>query len=187
MESVDCTRLLEEVNAGDVRAFESLVSHVYAELRQMARSLMLGQIDGRTLQPTALVNEAYLRLAQGETRWDSKAHFFGAAAHAMRQVLIDEARRRSAQKRAGHVVRITFSDISVQADEPHLDLLALDEAMTVLSQIDGRFTRVLELRYFGGFTLEETAQVMGYSLATVKRDWAFARAWLYDRMTPARP
>jgi RNA polymerase sigma factor (TIGR02999 family) len=182
MESDDCTRLLEEVNAGDVRAFESLVSDVYAELRQMARSLMRGQIDGHTLQPTALVNEAYLRLAQGETRWDSKAHFFGAAAQAMRQVLIDEARRRSAQKRAGNAVRVTFSELSVQAEEPQLDLLALDEAMTALAHLDDRFTRVLELRYFGGLSLEETAQVTGYSLATVKRDWAFARAWLYERM-----
>jgi RNA polymerase sigma-70 factor (ECF subfamily) len=182
MELDNCARLLEEVNAGDVDAFESLVSLVYNELRRMAASLMRGQIDGHTLQPTALVNEAYLRLAQGEIRWDSKAHFFGAAAHAMRQVLIGEARRRSAQKRAGRAVRITFNDMAVQTEEPHLDLLALDEAMNALANVDERFTRVMELRYFGGFSLEETAQVLGRSLATVKRDWAYARAWLYDRM-----
>ena len=179
----DCARLLEEVNAGDGRAFESLVSLVYGELRQMAGSLMRGQIDGRTLQPTALVNEAYLRLAQGEIRWDSKAHFFGAAVRAMRQVLVAEARRRSAQKRAGGAVRVTFSDLAIETPEPQLDLLALDEAMNALRQIDERFTNVLELRYFGGFSLEETAQVTGRSLATVKRDWAYARAWLYDRMS----
>jgi len=179
----DCARLLEEVNAGDGRAFESLVSLVYGELRQMAGSLMRGQIDGRTLQPTALVNEAYLRLAQGEIRWDSKAHFFGAAVRAMRQVLVAEARRRSAQKRAGGAVRVTFSDLAIETAEPQLDLLALDEAMNALGQIDERFTNVLELRYFGGFSLEETAQVTGRSLATVKRDWAYARAWLYDRMS----
>lgn len=183
MESNDCARLLEQVNAGDVHAFESLVSLLYGDLRRMAASLMRGHIDGRTLQPTALVHEAYLRLSQGPTRWDSRAHFFGAAAQAMRQVLIGEARRRSAQKRAGHAVRITFSDLSVQIEEPHLDLLALEEAMNALALVDERFVRVMELRYFGGFSLEETAQVTGRSLATVKRDWAYARAWLYDRMS----
>lgn len=183
MDPDDFARLLEKVNAGDRRAFESLVSLVYGELRRMAASLMHGQIDGRTLQPTALVNEAYLRLAQGELRWDSKAHFFGAASSAMRQVLVAEARRRSAQKRAGGAVRITFHDLAVQTEEPQLDLLALDESMNALAQVDERFTRVLELRYFGGFSLEETAQLTGRSLATVKRDWAYARAWLYDHMS----
>ena len=101
----------------------------------------------------------------------------------MRQVLVAEARRRSAQKRAGGAVRVTFSDLAVETAEPQLDLLALDEAMNALRQIDERFTNVLELRYFGGFSLEETAQVTGRSLATVKRDWAYARAWLYDRMS----
>jgi RNA polymerase sigma factor (TIGR02999 family) len=183
MESNDCASLLDEVNAGDARAFESLVSLVYGDLRRMAAALMRGQIDGRTLQPTALVHEAYLRLMQGEIRWESKAHFFGAAAKAMRQVLIREARRRSAQKRAGRTVRITFSDLAVQTEEPQLDLLALDEAMNALALVDERFVRVMELRYFGGFSLEEIAQVTGRSLATVKRDWAYARAWLYDRMS----
>lgn len=183
MDLDDCANLLEEVNAGNSRAFESLVSLAYAELRQMAASLMRGHMDGYTLQPTALVNEAYLRLAQGVIRWDSRAHFFGAAAHAMRQVLIGEARRRSAQKRAGRAVRITFGDLSVQVEEPQLDLLALDEAMTALSHLDERFTRVVELRYFGGFSLEETAEITERSLATVKRDWTYARAWLYDRMS----
>jgi RNA polymerase sigma factor (TIGR02999 family) len=178
----DCSRLLEEVNAGDAEAFESWFRLAYGELRRMAASLMRGQMNGHTLQPTALVNEAYLRLAQGEIRWDSKAHFFGAAAHAMRQVLVAEARRRSTQKRAGEAVRVTFTDLAVPAEEPHLDLLALDEALDALGQVDERFTSVLELRYFGGFSLEETAQVTGCSPATVKRDWAYARAWLYERM-----
>ena len=177
-----CSNLLDEVNAGDTGAFESFVASAYGELRRMAASLMHGQINGRTLQPTALVNEAYLRLAQGEIRWDSKAHFFGAAANAMRQVLVAEARRRSAQKRAGDAVRITFNDLAIQADEPQLDLLALDEALSALRQVDERFTSVLELRYFGGLSLEETAHATGRSLATVKRDWAYARAWLYDHM-----
>src|SRR5262245_50465804 len=106
MESNICAKLLEEVNGGDPRAFESLVSLVYGDLKRIAAWLMRGRIDGNTLQPTALVHEAYLRLAQGEIHWDSKAHFFGAAVRAMRQVLIGEARRRSAQRRAGHAVRI---------------------------------------------------------------------------------
>jgi len=178
----DCSKLLDEVNAGDARAFESFFALAYGELRRMAASLMRGQINGHTLQPTALVNEAYLRLAQGEIRWDSKAHFFGAAAHAMRQVLVGEARRRSALKRAGDAVRVTFTDLAVHAAEPHLDLLALDEALNALRQVDERFTSVLELRYFGGLSLEEIAQATGRSLATVKRDWSYARAWLYDHM-----
>jgi RNA polymerase sigma factor (TIGR02999 family) len=183
MESNDCARLLEEANAGDARAFESLVSLVYGDLRRMAAWLMRGHLDRRTLQATALVHEAWLRLVQGPIRWDSKDHFFGAAAKAMRQVLIGEARRRSAQKRAGRAVRVTFSDLSVQTEEPHLDLLALDEAMNALALVDERFVRVMDLRYFGGLSLEETAQVTGRSLATVKRDWAYARAWLYDHMS----
>jgi RNA polymerase sigma-70 factor (ECF subfamily) len=178
----DCGRLLEEVNSGDERAFESLFALTYAELRRMAASLMRGQITGRTLQPTALVNEAYLRLIQGEIRWDNKAHFFGAAANAMRQVLVAEARRRSAQKRAGDAVRVTFNDLAIRAEEPDLDLMALDEALNALRKVDERFTSVLELRYFSGFSLEEIAEVTGRSLATVKRDWAYARAWLYDHM-----
>jgi len=178
----ECSTLLEEVNAGDARAFESLFELAYGELRRMAASFMRGQINGHTLQPTALVNEAYLRLAQGEVRWNNKAHFFGAAAHAMRQVLVAEARRRSAQKRAGDAVRVTFTDLAVHSEEPQLDLLALDEALNALREVDERFTSVLELRYFGGFSLEETARVTGRSLATVKRDWAYARAWLYERM-----
>jgi RNA polymerase sigma-70 factor (ECF subfamily) len=178
-----CASLLEEVKPGDGLAFESLVSLAYGELRRMAASLMRGQINGRTLQPTALVNEAYMRLAQGDGRWESRGHFFGAAARAMRQVLVAEARRRSARKRAGDATRVTFSELQVRTDEPHIDLLALDEAMTGLARVDERFARVMELRYFAGCSLEEIAEATGYSLATVKRDWAYARAWLYDHMS----
>ncbi len=184
MEPDPVGRLLNEINDGDTRAFESLVSLVYGELRRMAGSLMRAQPNGHTLQPTALVNEAYLRLVQGETRWDGKAHFFGAAARAMRQVLIAHARRSSAQKRAGDAVRVTFSDLDVAAPEPQLDVLALDDALTALAEVDERFSRIMELRYFGGSTLPEIAQLTGRSLATVKRDWAYARAWLYDYMSP---
>jgi RNA polymerase sigma factor (TIGR02999 family) len=183
MERDDVSRLLEEIKAGDSRAFDSLISLVYDELRRIARSLLQGRLNGRTLQPTALVNEAYLRLAAGENKWDNKAHFFGAAARAMRQVLIAEAQRRTAQKRAGNAKRVTFRDLAIAAEEPEIDLLALEEAMTALAGVDERFTRIIELRYFAGCSLEEVAELTKRSLATVKRDWAYARAWLFDRMT----
>jgi RNA polymerase sigma factor (TIGR02999 family) len=182
MQADELSRLLQEVNAGDERAYEALVTLAYGELRRMAGSLMRGRVHGNTLQPTALVHEAYLRLMQGESRWDSKAHFFGAAARAMRQVLVAQARRKSARKRAGQAVRVTFHELEVQSAEPQLDLLALDEAMSALERVDARFTRVMELRYFAGCTLEEIGELTGRSLATVKRDWAYARAWLYDHM-----
>jgi RNA polymerase sigma factor (TIGR02999 family) len=182
MQADDLSRLLQQVNAGDERAYESLVTLAYGELRRMAGSLMRGRVRGNTLQPTALVHEAYLRLMQGESRWDSKAHFFGAAARAMRQVLVAQARRKFARKRAGDAVRVTFHELEVQSAEPQLDLLALDEAMSALERVDARFARVMELRYFAGCTLEEIAELTGRSLATVKRDWSYARAWLYDHM-----
>jgi RNA polymerase sigma factor (TIGR02999 family) len=182
MESEGISNLLERVNTGDPHAMEALVSASYNELRRMAGGLMRGRLNGHTLQPTALVNEAYLRLTHGETRWESKAHFFGSAARAMRQILVGHARGRSAQKRAGEAVRVTFHDIGVEAVEPSLDLLRLDEAMTALGGVDERFVRVMELRYFAGCSLEEVAELTGRSLASVKRDCAYARAWLYDFM-----
>jgi RNA polymerase sigma factor (TIGR02999 family) len=181
MSAEGLTKLLQEVNAGDERAFDALVAQVYGELRRMAGAIM--RPDQRaTLQPTALVHEAYLRLVQGETRWDSRAHFFGAAARAMRQVLIAQAREKAAQKRGGDAVRVTFQDLDVQAPEPRVDLIALDEALDALTRVDQRFTRVMELRYFAGCSLPEIAELTGRSLATVKRDWSYARAWLYDFM-----
>jgi RNA polymerase sigma factor (TIGR02999 family) len=143
---------------------------------------MRGRVKGHTLQPTALVHEAYLRLVQGGTRWESRAHFFGAAARAMRQVLVEYARRKSALKRAGGAVRVTLEDFAAASASPQFTLFALDEALTALGRIDERYARVMELRYFGGFGLEEIAELTGRSLATVKRDWSYARAWLNDRM-----
>lgn len=178
----EVVRLLRDVNAGREDAFDSLVTLVYGELRRMAGSLMRGRVHGATLQPTALVNEAYMRLVQGATHWDGRAHFFGAAARAMRQVLVAQARRKSAVKRAGHAVRVTFHELNVQSPEPQVDLLALDAALTALAEVDERYARVMELRYFAGCGLEEIATLTGRSLATVKRDWAYARAWLYDYM-----
>jgi len=175
-------KLLQDINQGEPHALEALVALVYFELRRIAGALMGHEGENQTLQPTALVNEAYLRLSQSKPRWDGRAHFFGAAARAMRQVLIARARERSSQKRGGNAVRVTFEDLDVQAPEPQIDLLALDDALDALSRIDERFTRVMELRYFGGYSLPEIAELTGRSLATVKRDWAYARAWLYDYM-----
>lgn len=165
--------------------FDELVALVYGELRVMARSLMRAQKPGHTLQPTALVNEAYLRLVQGETKFENRSHFFGAAARAMRQVLVAHARKRLSLKRAGAARRITFNEINAGGTaEPDLDVLALDEALAALAGLDKRLTSLLELRYFGGFGLEEIAELNGHSLATVKRDWSFAKAWLYEFMNP---
>jgi RNA polymerase sigma-70 factor (ECF subfamily) len=182
MESEQVERLLHGVHTGDEKAFESLVSLAYSELRRMAASLMHGRLNGHTLQPTALVNEAYIRLARDNARWDSKAHFFGAAARAMRQVLAGHAREKAAQKRAGEAARVTFNDLEIPSVERNLDVVLLDEAMTALSQVDERLTRVMELRYFAGLSLAEVAELTGCSPATVKRDWAYARAWLYEYM-----
>jgi RNA polymerase sigma-70 factor, ECF subfamily len=178
----EVVRLLRDANAGKEEAFDALVTLVYAELRRMASSLMRGRLHGSTLQPTALVNEAYLRLVQGETRFDSRAHFFGAAARAMRQVLVAQARRKSAQKRAGQAVRVTFDELRVQSPDPKVDLLSLDAALTALARVDERYARVMELRYFAGCGLEEIGELLGRSLASVKRDWTYARAWLFEFM-----
>jgi RNA polymerase sigma factor (TIGR02999 family) len=183
MEADEVSRLLGEVNAGVPGAFDALVTLVYGELRRMAGGLMRGQRPDHTLQPTALVNEAYLRLAGGRAHWEGRAHFFGAAARAMRQVLVAYARQRLARKRGGARVRVTFTDLSVHAPDPQVDLLALDEALDALAQVGERFVRVIELRYFGGCSLQEIGALTGRSLATVKRDWSYARAWLYERMS----
>lgn len=168
---------------GGSSSFEELVAMVYGELRVMARSLMRHQKPGHTLQPTALVNEAYLRLAQGNTQFENRAHFFGAAARAMRQVLVAYARKRHSLKRAGAAQRVTFSELEIAAAEPDFDVLALDHALTELERMDKRLCGILELRYFAGLPLEEIAGMQGVSLSTIKRDWAYARAWLHEQLT----
>jgi RNA polymerase sigma factor (TIGR02999 family) len=183
MANDDVSKLLADVNAGNDGAFEFLVEGVYRELRRMAGAIMRNQAQGNTLQPTALVHEAYFRLLKGDSRWESKAHFFGAAARAMRQVLVTQARGKLAQKRAGRMARVTLDEVEIHSEPPDLSLLALDKALTALAGVDERFARVMELRYFAGCSMEEIAGVTGRSLATVKRDWAYARAWLYDAMT----
>jgi RNA polymerase sigma factor (TIGR02999 family) len=174
------TDLIGEVRRGDRDATERLVPLLYDELRQIAGALMAGERHGVTLQPTALVHEAYLRLLGGEGGdWQSRAHFVGAAAQAMRRILVDHARARMSQKRGGMLERITLGDGDLAYETQPEELLALERALTELQAHDTELARVVELRYFGGLTVEETAEVMGTSARTVHRQWSGARAWLY--------
>ena len=174
--------LFEAMNAGDDDAHGRLSPLIYDELRRLAESHMRRERPGHTLQPTELVNEAYLRLVQGATEWKNRAHFFGAAAQAMRRVLVDHARQRAAQKRGAGAEHVTFDELAVNVEQPEIDVLELDEALEALEHEDPRLCRVVHLRYFAGFSIEETAEVLDLSPATVKRDWTYARAWLYERM-----
>jgi RNA polymerase sigma factor (TIGR02999 family) len=174
------TALLQAWNAGDEEAGRQLIPLVYSELRRRARGYLRRERLGHTLQPTALVHEAYLRLVGLQGHWRSRSQFFGVASNLMRRILVDHARRRRAAKR--DAVRVVFDEAVQPAAEPELDLVRLDEALLELSALDARQARVVELRYFGGLTLEEAAEVLGVSAATVKRDWTLARAWLFDRL-----
>ena len=175
----EVTQLLVAWSKGDKTALERLMPLVYAELRRLARHYMSRERPGHTLQTKALVNEAYLRLVdQGKMRWENRAHFFGIAARLMREILIDHARSRQAAKRGGAQVRLSLSKVDRNASRPDVNLLALDEALGRLEAIDTQKSRIVELRYFGGLGIEETAEVIGVSPATVKREWSMARAWL---------
>lgn len=176
------TLMLERWASGDQSAFEELVPLVYTELRRLARLLLLNERKGHTLGCTALVHEAYLRLVdQTRMDWNGRAHFFGAAATAMRRVLVDHARARRAVKRGAGAEGMELDRV-VLGVELDLDVLALDHALEELAAFDPEGARMIELRFFGGLSVEETAAVMGTSPATVKREWTAARAWLYRRM-----
>lgn len=178
------TALLAQVRAGDAHARERLLPLVYEELRALAERYMRGQRPGHTLQTTALVNEAYIRLVAREAQgWESRAHFMAVAAAAMRSVLIDHARRKGTDKRGGGRRRVPIEGAAILTEDPVEDLLAIDEALTRLSAMDEQKGRIVELRFFGGLTNEDTAQAVGVSPATVKREWRFARAWLYKELT----
>jgi RNA polymerase sigma factor (TIGR02999 family) len=179
------SQLLRAHRDGDHEALERLVPLVYDELRRIAARQLRREREGHTLQPTALVNEAYLRLVQYEDlEYKDRAHFVGIAARLMRQVLVDHARTRAADKRGGHRERVTLDEaVALQPGHGDVDLLALDDALRQLSERDDRLARLVELRYFGGMSIEETAEVLGTSTATVKRDWATARVWLRRLMT----
>ena len=183
------TALLVAWGNGEQEAGARLIPAVYDELRRQAERAMRRENEGHTLEPTALVHEAYLRLVdQRRVAWQNRAQFFGIAAEAMRRVLVDHARARLAAKRGGDHQRITIGDAFDVADpDPHgdADVLALHEALERLAQLDAEQARLVELRYFGGLTIEETAEVLRVSPATVKREWALARAWLKRELSAA--
>jgi RNA polymerase sigma factor (TIGR02999 family) len=172
--------LVARASRGDRPSLETLMPLVYGELRRLAAHYLRGEKPGQTLQPTALVHEAYLRLMKDKPgRWKNRAHFCAIAAHSMRQILIERARARDALKRGGGQPRVTFDEsLPAAADGKSIDMVALDGALDRLAELDAEQARIVELRFFGGLTIEETADAMGSSPATVKRHWALARAWL---------
>jgi RNA polymerase sigma factor (TIGR02999 family) len=175
----EITQLLLAWNQGDQTARDALLPLIYDELRRQARGYLRRERPGHTLQPTALVHEAYLRLIEPtQVSWQNRAHFFGIAARLMRQILINHAEARRAAKRGGDTERISLGDVAQRADTPAVDLLELHEALRQLEQIDPPQGQIVELRYFSGLTIEEVAEVMNLSPATVKREWSTARAWL---------
>lgn len=184
---VDITQLLKSVQGGDRSAFDRLLAVVYEELRRVAQAQMRRERAGHTLDTTGLVHEAYLKLVdQSEAEWQDRVHFFGVAARAMRQILIDQARRRVAQKRGGGWERATLDEDLLGEQAPIEELVALDDALERLGQLDPRLSQVVEYRFFGGLTEEETAALLGITTRTVQRDWAKARAWLHKELHPTR-
>lgn len=176
----EVTLLLSALTRGDEQAGEKLVSLVYDELRRLARSYMRRERTDHTLQATALVHEAYLKLVeQRSANWQSRAHFFGVAAQVMRRILIDHARGHQRQKRGGEYEKVVLNEALVFSPEQSAELLAVDEALERLAKLDERQARVVELRFFGGLSVEEAAAVLDISPKTVKRDWSVAKAWLY--------
>ena len=181
----DVTRILHAIESGDQQASGQLLPLVYDELRRLAARKMTQEKSGQTLQPTALVHEAFIRLVGDDDRpkWDGRGHFFASAAEAMRRILIESARRRSATKRGGDLVRCELGpdDAVLDADDFET-ILSLDDALTKLEKEDAELAKLVELRYFTGLTIEETAKVLGVSPRTTKRNWAYARAWLRREM-----
>jgi len=179
----EITQQLIAWSKGDAAALEKLITAVYQELRRMADHYLRGERAGHSLQPTALVHEAYLRLIdQTKVEWHNRAHFFGVAAQMMRRILIDHAKARHRAKRGGAAVKVSLDEGAVFSQERAAELVALDDALQELSKVDERKSRIVELRYFGGLTVEETAQVLGISDKTVMRDWNLAKAWLYQQL-----
>jgi RNA polymerase sigma factor (TIGR02999 family) len=186
--STQVTQLLVRWRAGDRQALEALMPLVYDELRRLAHHYLSHERSDHTLQSTALVHEAYLRLAgQNPPQWQNRAHFFGIAAHLMRQILVEYARGRGTAKRGGNAPRLALDEATALSQQADVDLVALDRALLELSDLDAQQGRIVELRFFAGLTIEDTSEVLGISPATVKRDWTTARAWLYRAMTGEAP
>lgn len=175
--------MLQRWSNGEVVALEALLPLVYAELRRLARGCLSSERADHTLQSTALVHEAYLRLVgSNSVDWQGRAHFFAVAAQVMRRILVDHARKRHAAKRGRNPLTLTLDENIALPQARELDLLALDHALDALSELDARQSRIVELRFFGGLSIENAAKVLGVSPATIKREWSTARAWLYERM-----
>jgi len=182
------TGLLLKWGQGDETALERLIPLVHRELHQIARRCMAGEGRGHSLQATALVNEAYLRLVDAKNvAWHDRVHFLSVAARVMRRILVDHARAGGARKRGGGAAKVTFDEALAVSNEPRQDFVALDDALEALSKFDERKSRVVELRFFGGLTVEETASVVNVSPETVMRDWQLAKAWLRREMRADRP
>jgi len=182
--SHEVTQLLIEWGNGDQAALDKLMPLVHGELRQMARRYMSRQNPGHTLQTTALINEAYLRMVGGqEKHFQNRAHFFGVAAQAMRHILVDYARSKNYAKRGGNAPKVSLDEALTVSEERAAELVALDDALQELANVDPRKCRVVELRYFGGLSVEETAEVLKVSTITVMRDWSMAKAWLHRELS----
>ena len=180
------TELLDQWSLGKRQAFDDLLPVVEGELRRMAHRYMSRERPGHTLQTTALVNEAYMRLVdQDKVSWQNRAHFFAITARIMRQILVDYARRKNYAKRGGGAIHVSLTNADSKMMEPAAEVRALDEALTRLEKLDSRQARVVELRFFGGLTIKETAEAMGISVDTVKREWSTAKAWLYREISEA--
>lgn len=176
----DVTQILRHWNGGDADAARDLIPLVYEELRRLARQRLQRERGDHTLQPTALVHEAYLRLAnQKNAHWQNRTQFVAVAAQLMRRILVDHARAHAAAKRGGDAEHVLLDEAEAAADERPVNLLAVDDALNQLAELDERKSRVVELRFFGGLSIDETAEAMGINSAMVRRDWTFAKAWLH--------
>jgi len=177
------TELLVRWRGGDREALDALLPLVYGELRRIARHYLQKERPGHTLQSTALVNEAYVRMvAQDFPQWQNRAHFFAVAAQLMRQILVDYARSHRASKRGGDVYKVALDEAEERPQSADVDIIALDDALKTLAGLDAQQSRVVELKFFGGLSIDDTAEVLGISASTVKRDWITARAWLYREL-----
>jgi RNA polymerase sigma factor (TIGR02999 family) len=182
----EITRLLKDWSGGDSTALDRLIPLVYDELHKLAHQHMRRERARHLLQTSALINEAYLRLVdEHDLTIENRAHFFGVAARLMRQILVDEARKRNSAKRGGDAIQVSFTDSTNVAQEQAASVVALDDALKTLASVDARQSEIVELRFFGGLSIEETAEVLKVSPGTVMRDWTFARAWLRNEMKPA--
>jgi len=180
----DVTQILSDIESGDQGAADKLLPLIYEELRRLAAAKMVGESPDHTLQPTALVHDAYLKLVDVDRakHWDSRGHFFAAAAEAMRRILVDAARRKKSVRRGGNHQRVRLDGVSIGVEGPMLDVLALDEALSEFEAIEPEKADLVKLRFFAGLTIEEVAAAQNISIATANRHWIYARAWLLDKV-----